>query len=280
MRPKKPPAKRSVEKQALSALAHTIANQHEADRQQEAREDRGKRYREYATIALLVLTTAGLFVQAVVFYRQLGEMQKVYAPIAEQAKATRESYASVQRAFISNVRLELRPESNSDGKPGYWTVHLTVQNSGATPTKNLEYVSGYFRAPAQIGDPEELFSLPAEWLKITKGALTIAPQSDVEIQNPAIFGLASANNDPRYNMISGFLAGAIRYHDQFIGSEIHITKFCFQILDNSKLLSFPCSRWNCSDDDCETNKEQYDSGIGALIEKQLGAKPGEPSEKR
>ena len=281
MRAKKAPAKRSVEKQegptktakphrdkqadgvadALTALTHTVAEQHQTDRQQEAREDRGKRYREYATIALLVLTTAGLFVQAVVFYRQLGEMQKVYAPIAEQAKATRESYVSVQRAFVSDVRFALIPKAIKDGKPGYWEPKVTIQNSGATPTKALEYAIAYVPAPKQAGDPGILIDSPPGFVTPTSGKLTVGPHARAELALQLLTfqpDPPDTNSQTEWFSSKGVLTGVVRYRDQFLDSDLHVTKFCFVIWLTTEARIYPllCPHWNCSDDDCEAEEEE------------------------
>lgn len=62
------------------------------------KESPGKALREWATLLLLIATTVGV-------YWQVHEMIKVYLPIQEQADATRESFASVQRAFVTAKQL-------------------------------------------------------------------------------------------------------------------------------------------------------------------------------
>jgi hypothetical protein len=186
-------------------------------------------------------------------------MQKVYGPIAEQAKATRESYVAIQRAFVSDVRLNLIPQAIKDGKPEYWDAKITVQNSGGTPTKDLEFVSIYARWPVSMGDPEEQFGKRLDWTRIVSGRITIGPHSAAEIALPAHFGLSSANEEPNYSFPIAAFGGAIRYRDQFAGSAIHITKYCFivWVLGTTGLIHQPCPHWNCSDDDCKTDKEAY-----------------------
>jgi hypothetical protein len=83
-----------------STLTNAVAAERKADREQQQRSERGKSFREWATIALLFITAG--FVLG-----QLREMQKVYAPIAEQAQYTRESYVAVQRAFVGMSGLHL-----------------------------------------------------------------------------------------------------------------------------------------------------------------------------
>ena len=61
-------------------------------------ESLSKNIREWATLLLVCATTMGVF-------WQVHEMIKVYTPIQAQVEATRESFAGVQRAFVTAKHL-------------------------------------------------------------------------------------------------------------------------------------------------------------------------------
>jgi hypothetical protein len=64
----------------FAALINAIAAEGRAYRAEEQSEDRGKTFRDWVTIGLLIATTAGI-------YWQISELIKVYGPIKEQADA-------------------------------------------------------------------------------------------------------------------------------------------------------------------------------------------------
>src|SRR5262245_65368220 len=78
----------------------------------EKREDRWENFREWVTVALLICTTIGVFLQ-------VHEMIKVYGPIREQALANQESAAAAKLAAEAardavnlaktNAEIQLRP---------------------------------------------------------------------------------------------------------------------------------------------------------------------------
>jgi hypothetical protein len=230
---------------ALSALENTIATERDADRKQQERGERGKAFREWATILLLSITAG--FVLG-----QWSEMRRVYAPIADQAQAARESYAAVQRPFV-NASLKLIPDP---ARPGYWFAYLILENTGQTPTRGLEYVTAFVKG---WQDPERWFDHEHDVLNVVKGKLAIGPHSTVKVTLPAaVWGMRAgdvpAGKDSRY---VGTIIGAIRYSDYFSGSRKHITKFDFQLSDTKfGILALPLPKFNCSDDDCDEDKKQ------------------------
>lgn len=250
--------KREPVANAIATLTNAVAAEREADRTQQNRRERGREIREWVTLILLIITAGFVF-------GQWREMQRVYAPIAEQARFTRESYASIQRAFVSDARLEMVPKKDENGTLLYWEPRITVQNSGATPTRALEYVGIFRNPPNRASDPDGWFGEPATPGKLVKARLTIGPHSTVELLTPnrTVGRMPKKADDPTVWLeFSGVIMGAIKYSDVFDSTDSHITKFCFQILRNNvdEIFSYPCEHWNCSDEDCKANKEGYDFG--------------------
>lgn len=79
------------------ALIHTIRREGRAYRREEQREDSGKRFREWITIALITLTLAAVSYQVY-------EMIKVYEPIKGQAEAARIAADATKRAADAATR--------------------------------------------------------------------------------------------------------------------------------------------------------------------------------
>lgn len=247
---------------AISTLTRTITAERKADRKQRQRSEFGRILREWVTIILLFVTGAFVF-------GQLREMQKVYWPIVRQAEATRESYVAVQRAFVSDVRLDFVRDDSVSGKLAGWFPKVTVTNSGGTPTRGLRYVVVYARwllGPPK--DPEPWLDALPDTFRVVKGSMTIGPQGTAEILTPVVSLItpipvsdsAVVSVEPR-----GMFAGAIRYMDQFSKTERRITKFCYLLNASSdkRIFSQPCPNWNCSDKDCERDAQAYKENLHA-----------------
>ena len=148
----------------ISAFINAYRHQQETNRQQEKREDRGKTFRDYATLLFVVLTTCGIFYQAIIFSGQLSEMQssgeqtakliganaKLAEAAANQADAaakqadamvaavevSRESLIAAGRAWVG-PRLAKITSPMEAGKP----IELAIEyaNSGREPALDFVY---------------------------------------------------------------------------------------------------------------------------------------------
>jgi hypothetical protein len=140
------------------ALIDTIRREGQANRKEESREDRGKRFREYLTLFFVIATTAGVFYQAYIFGGQLTEMkssgeqtglliennaklaiaagkqadaaEKQAIAMGEYAKATRDSLVASQRAWVGprNIKMDIAPVLNQSIE-----AVLEYQNTGRDP---------------------------------------------------------------------------------------------------------------------------------------------------
>src|SRR5579863_386334 len=92
----------------FSALINAIHYEGAANRDEESREDWGKKVRDYITIGVLGLTLVALYKTYAAISDQVEEMRKVYAPIAEQARIAQDNIVADHRAWIgvSMVRLD------------------------------------------------------------------------------------------------------------------------------------------------------------------------------
>lgn len=155
----------------FAALMDTIAREGKANRDEEAREDRGKRFREYLTLIFIIATAAGVFYQAHIFSQQLDEMksasvqtnqliganaklaeaagkqadaaQKQADALGEAAKVSHESMILAQRAWVGPTNGAFSAEP-SIGKP--IEIAISYQNSGRQPALNFVYLGDPFSA--------------------------------------------------------------------------------------------------------------------------------------
>lgn len=228
------------------------------------KESPSKNIREWGTLLLVCATTIGVF-------WQVHEMIKVYAPIQEQASATRESFAAVQRAFVTAKQL------GSDDRlmPTNQFFYVILENSGNTPTRNLEvYVEDQFdlkevnsppaddriRPPFAPTDPVAYFEArKREW---PPQPIVIGPKGLAQIN----IGGPTKNHldNMAKNRADGYVFGVAYYDDVFTGSKRHISKFCFVIQpvkdnDTTRVGYGLCQHWNCADEECDTDKHRYEA---------------------
>lgn len=142
----------------FSALIDTIRQEAKANRDEESREDRGKRFREYLTLMLVFITAAAVIYQAFIFSGQLDEMkssgeqtgqliennaklagaagkqaeaaEKQAVAMSEYAKVTRDSLIAAQRAWVGprNIKSSRAPVLDEP-----LDIILEYQNTGRDP---------------------------------------------------------------------------------------------------------------------------------------------------
>jgi hypothetical protein len=197
-------------------------------------------------------------------------------------QTSRESFTAVQRAFvgISEVKVERAKVFGFDG----WLITPVIKNSGNTQTKGLHSLtieaclgggiiiggtesncSAMERRATGPIDPEDSFRTPFAKIRI----LPILPQATIP-------GGAAFITPERIKNIAnrgepGYLYGVIHYRDVFAGTPDHITKYCFEFDGGVTLTDAEpkpvygyCPHWNCADDECKADREEYESEFAAL----------------
>jgi hypothetical protein len=212
------------------------------------------------------------------------ETQRQVRAAIEANKISRESFTSVQRAFVTvatfdmSVRIGPRPSDGSQIK--YWWFTPNIKNSGNTPTKNMNYLAIASCAPTPAGlgakqimyceaagfrepsDPADILGKP----QIRSGTAIVGPQATVPVGG---VGVTEDFIKALENGIPWFLYGIIQYNDIFPNSPTHVTKFCYQIIANisDKGELFPtynfCTHWNCADDDCDDDRKAWEADVAA-----------------
>jgi hypothetical protein len=138
----------------FAALIGAIRNEGSAERAEEQREDRGKRFREWTTIVLIAATLIAVC-------WQVHEMIKVYQPIKDQADAAIKSADAAMKQAINSERTLIQAQrawvgprnatfaaEPAVGKPIEMTVEY--QNSGHEPATSFVYfVDSFAIEPAE-----------------------------------------------------------------------------------------------------------------------------------
>lgn len=182
----------------------------------------GDVWRNFISIALVLWTLAVICVQAYIYHGQWQAMQEGLKETKRLADTTHEALTKLERPFIfvSRIDWRWRRDANRDGKWIY-TIHPILENSGNTPTKDLEISIAYKLCnepmPANIVDVE----FPnAERASVSpKGTLGLAYGviSDEDL-------LAIQKKEKYFYVI-----GKIVYRDNFEGTSLHNTRFCRHI---------------------------------------------------
>ncbi len=204
---------------------------------------------------------------AVIAYYQWGALQ-------HSDQTTRESFSAVQRAFVTGKDLQI-----VENPILYWFFSIILENTGNTPTKNMEvcFKSGFSltelndtiprKTPSFApGDPEKICNqekIVWPFQRIVLAPKGIIPVQGVGIPKKYIEEMAKNRSD-------GYIYGIAYYDDVFSGSKKHITKFCFVVIPvaepdgTAKIERGLCQYWNCADDECDADKAAYDTALKSL----------------
>jgi hypothetical protein len=238
-----------VEQQA--AIARLEADRIETEAQSESRRwwFRQKNPIDRVT-GWLVVWTAALFIatiaNAVILHSTDGKIK--------------ESYAAVQRPFVTARDIVI----DQNMMPGYWMFGVRFENSGNTPTSEMEFVSlGNVIPP---NDPEEMFRNPPPW--VSKFPALIGPKAqDKPVGSQSGLPIKTLEELAK-SRGSYYIRGVVHYRDLFKDSAEHVTKFCFAVIpymDNFVLKSGTqrCLYWNCADNECKKDNERYEAAVRA-----------------
>jgi hypothetical protein len=203
-----------------------------------------------------------------------------------QSDIARQALIDVQRAFVYIRELKFEPRvgidpTNPSSHPPQWWFTPVIENSGATPTKNMRILLIASCAANPLGvvfgigpkqnviwedaprpgprDPEDRF---AELTNNKTDAIiftALGPKASFPMGGigipPEYFKQAIRTGKEMY------FYGVIHYEDVF--DRTHVTKFCYGIgpkmnpADELEPVVAMCGHWNCSDDECKHDREQY-----------------------
>jgi hypothetical protein len=200
----------------------------------------------------------------------------------QQAALTRDSFTTVQRAFITIVDLQFEATRDAQGKATSWMFIPIIENSGSTPTKDMKvtrimtggptkpeegWSQSYpsIKLPHDPGDPDEVYYKPEPFHPTH---LLLGPKARLPLPLSATGGIGV---DLLRNVIErGWehaAFGVIHYYDIFPGTKEHVTKFCFAIgaekttQNEIKPRYGVCRHWNCADEECRADRDAYQSEV-------------------
>jgi hypothetical protein len=210
-------------------------------------------------LRIFILTLATLI--ALVFYTYYTRLLVI---------DTATSYTAVQRAFVTPLPIQV-DQTTINGQKG-WMFTTIVENSGATPTKGMnfhQYKPCFRDATGTLTmnmegqdlycdfDVEHGQVMPNTPIDPAKyygkngmiiGRYPLGPHAKV------IIGKVTATQ----KQIAGgwYISGMIYYNDVFAGTVQHQTKYCYIVslwpFDGPDVqpVFTPCEKWNCVDDEC------------------------------
>jgi hypothetical protein len=159
---------------------------------------------------------------------------------------------------------------------GYWTFAIPVENSGNTPTREMESLTISSRSEPR--DPDDIFAqtpksgydapgvIPQRW-----GGSLLGPKAKTHLlgsQTGLPVTTVTEMADKRQNY---YISGVIHYRDAFAGTPSHITKFCYAVIPfkegNETRVNYDrCLYWNCADEDCKADRARYEHDF-AIVNK-------------
>jgi hypothetical protein len=185
---------------------------------------------------------------ALIYAAQLCQMIK-------QNRISRDSLEKVQRAFVS-----FSPDitnlwiTDTEDSPDItaWRFQVAIRNSGATTTRRLQDHIFIKSLPGTIPDNFDFHDLESGEKSM------VAPQDHIFYWTDPISVQDMAKPGEHT-----YLYGWATYNDVFEGTDLHITKFCYEV--HPVLRNFTSKTWisrttlcpdhhNCTDDDCKAEK--------------------------
>jgi hypothetical protein len=178
----------------VSALIETIKAESIAFRKEEQREDTGKRFREWITIALISCTLVAVC-------WQVAEMIRVYGPVRDQAIAsqslavaaikqaenTERSLIHSQRAWVLPTKIALAAEPKAGTSNA---ISIEFENIGHEPALKFNYILTPYIDDNRTGGYSEyldsLITVCKSQEKIESGTI-VFPGASGKISNPDNF---------------------------------------------------------------------------------------------
>lgn len=195
-----------------------------------------------------------------------------WSALRDANRTTRESFSEVQRPFITATGLNITQQAYGATSPQYWEFQTTLENSGNTPTKNMTVTSSVSFSVPVVPDtgPDPANLTASEHPRPMSTDYFIGPRGKVGIWALSLhFKTAQEMAQSRSDF---YIFGIARYWDQFSDTPERLTKFCFVvrpvIVSGNTQFGFDlCHHWNCGDEDCARDEQNYKSDLHTYLEK-------------
>jgi hypothetical protein len=197
-----------------------------------------------------------------------------WSALRDANRTTEESFSAVQRPFITFPGLNISQQAYGGSSPQYWHYQILIENSGNTPTKNMTVISAVsFSVPiVPATGPDPTYLTPSggtDYLRPLSTDSFIGPHGKVNID--AVFLFSKTLQEMAQTRSDFFIDGIARYRDQFSNTPERVTKFCFvvqpaMINGTVEVGNYgTCLHWNCGDEDCERDEQNYESDLRAVL---------------
>lgn len=226
------------------------------------------------TLFTLMLTIATGFL-AYLAYKQYQVLDKTDHTLKDTLAASN----AVQRAVIAVSKLQIDPIRDEKGNITHWQFTPYLKNSGntqATYVKSNGIMSGpthevklgerlypNVRLPEAPRDPEFIYKIDKRNGKAIVGPGVEGPVSVGGVPVDAL----KLSKRPDY----WYIYGITKYRDVFKDTQTHVTKFCFVITPvanwtgNTPPDYMPCGYWNCADETCAQDRQDYETDMRAAF---------------
>jgi hypothetical protein len=186
---------------------------------------------------------------------------------------TLESNEATQRAFVFAKGLRI----DNQKMPLYWQFDVIAENSGNTPTREMEYLTiSNLNDPKDPEDifirtPKSVYDEPATFPQRRSGDL-IGPKAEIALVGSHSGLPYSAVTKMAEERKNWYISGVIHYRDVFRETRPYVTKFCYIAIPykagtETRVSYERCLYWNCADEDCKRDRERYDYDFKAINSK-------------
>jgi hypothetical protein len=200
----------------FAALIDAIHDETLANRNEEKREDRGQKFRDYATLSILVATAGVLAWTCYAIIQQVGEMQRVYPEVQREAQAAQDQANSViasERARIFVLPSGINRSSDRDRSPKF---PFQIANIGRTAAIIKDFSPECAVVPKGVKDTVPTYNSkklsPAMSFLGASAILNVADANECILDNPIsdddFAGLAAKT---KIILVKGF----VRFQDVF-----------------------------------------------------------------
>jgi hypothetical protein len=205
--------------------------------------------------------THGEWVISILTFIYVGVNVLIWIRIGHQSDAmnaandiSRKNMEAVQRAFVFVKKTDIFADKDgSTGQVIAWRFRPTWENSGTTPTRQLELYGGAIWQPAEL-DKGYAFPGQIDSVPLVLGPKAIIWAKDISIP---VSKIQAAHN----GALHVYIFGAAKYRDVFDDTPPHITRFCTKITVDGDPTNATAKIWlgahfehNCADEDCRTEK--------------------------
>ncbi|MCE9650243.1 MAG: hypothetical protein K8R18_11540 [Parvibaculum sp.] len=214
-----------------------------------------------------------------------GHQEKIIQGQLAEMHSQAQAFNATQRAFVTlkDVKLAAVPFGANNSSTTLYDWTTIIENSGDTPTRNLIVKIGLITkagfvvsdlpgatspiamTPEGPSDPEHPYSpdKSESGYELNSFRIVLGPHGTAPIDGMALPILNVARSIPYGRFSQTYEYGILRYRDIFPGTPEHITKFCYKVVlaPNEHGVSVPtyrlCRHWNCADDECAQDREDY-----------------------